>query len=193
MRATSTSPLALAASGSVPRISAAGPADAQELCERYGHRIYRFAAMVARGDVEAEDLAHDALIKAIRRLALYDPARGSVEAWLWRIVVSRARDAGRAARRTDVLLERLLVVGHRVPANDGSPEAVVLDRLRDEDLVSAVRRLPRRYRTVIALRYGADLTFPEIAESLGTTRMAVVKALDRALNRLRKDLEVLER
>ena len=66
MRAAPIPPLALTAAGTVPGISEAGPADAHELCERYAHRIYRFAAMVARGDVEAEDLAHDALIKAIR-------------------------------------------------------------------------------------------------------------------------------
>ena len=46
---------------------------------------------------------------------------------------------------------------------------------------------------MVALRYGADLTFPEIAALLGTTRMSVVKTVDRALHRLRKDLEVVDR
>jgi RNA polymerase sigma-70 factor (ECF subfamily) len=181
------------ASGGGVREAQPASLDAAEFCATHLDRVLRFAVMVSPPGTDPEDVAQEAMVTALAHLDRFDPARGSVDAWLWRIVVSRARDAGRAARRTDVLLERLLVVGHRVPANDGSPEAVVLDRLRDEDLVAAVRRLPRRYRTVIALRYGADLTFPQIAESLGTTRMAVVKALDRALNRLRKDLEVLER
>jgi len=76
MRSSPTPPLALPAVGALSCVADAGPADAQELCERYAHRIYRFAAMVARGDVEAEDLAHDALIKAIRRLDLYDSGAG---------------------------------------------------------------------------------------------------------------------
>jgi RNA polymerase sigma-70 factor (ECF subfamily) len=154
-------------------------------------RVLRFAVMVSPPGTDPEDVAQEAMVTALASLDRYDPARGSVDAWLWRIVVSRARDAGRAARRTQVLLDRFLVLAHRAPAE--TPEAVVLDRLRDQDLVAAVRRLPGRYRTVIALRYGAGLTFPEIAELLGTSRMAVVKALDRALNRLRKDLEVLDR
>jgi RNA polymerase sigma-70 factor (ECF subfamily) len=156
-------------------------------------RVFRFAVMVSPPGTDPEDIAQEAMVTALACLNRYDPARGSVDTWLWRIVVSRARDAGRAARRTQVLLERLLTLGHRAPAADSTPEAVVLDRLRDQDLVEAVRRLPSRYRTVIALKYGADLTFPEISNLLGTSRMAVVKTLDRALRRLRKDLEVPER
>jgi len=156
-------------------------------------RVLRFAILVSPPSTDPEDVAQEAMVTALARLDRYDPTRGSIDAWLWRIVVSRARDAGRAARRTEVLLERVRVLGHRAPAAVESPEALALGRLRDQDLVAAVRRLPRRYRTVIALRYGADLTFPEIADLLGATRMAVVKALDRALNRLRKDLEELER
>ena len=179
--------------------SAASPAGkdqasttADAFCAANLDRVLRFAILVSPRGADPEDVAQDAMVTALAQLDRYDPGRGTVDAWLWRIVVSRARDAGRAARRTEVLLGRLVVLGHRVPTSGGSAESVVLDRLRDDDLVAAVRRLPRHYRTVVALRYGADLTFPEIAALLGTTRMSVVKALDRALNRLRKDLEVLE-
>jgi RNA polymerase sigma factor (sigma-70 family) len=55
-----------------------------------------------------------------------------------------------------------------------------------------VRRLPRRYRVVIALRFGAGLTFPEVAEAMGTSRMAVQQAMRRALDRLRSDPEVYQ-
>ena len=135
MRATSTSPLALAAAGTAPRASDAGPANAEELCERYAHRIYRFAAMVARGDVEAEDLAHDALIKAIRGLALYDSTRGSVEAWLRRIVVNAARDAGLTARRRFALLSRLRSEAASAPVSAPAP------LVRDDQLMKAIRDL----------------------------------------------------
>jgi RNA polymerase sigma factor (sigma-70 family) len=163
-----------------------------EFSATYLDRVFGFAILVSPPGTDPEDIAQEAMVTALARLDHFDPARGSMDAWLWRIVVNRARDAGRAARRSELLLERLLALGHREPAADTSPEAVVLDRFRDQDLVAAVRRLPKRYRTVIALRYGGGRTFPEIAQLLGTTRMAVVKTLDRALNRLRKDLEVLE-
>ena len=41
---------------------------AEELCRQYAERVYRFAAMISRGETEAEDLAQDALERAIRSL-----------------------------------------------------------------------------------------------------------------------------
>jgi RNA polymerase sigma-70 factor, ECF subfamily len=60
--------------------------------------------------------------------------------------------------------------------------------LRDE-LRSAVRRLDPRDRELIALRFGGDLTAPQIAEALGMRTNAVEVALHRALRRLRVELE----
>jgi RNA polymerase sigma-70 factor (ECF subfamily) len=162
---------------------------AEALSATYLPRVLRFAMLVSPRGIDPEDVAQDAMVTALGRLDQFDPSRGSVDAWLWRIVVSRARDAGRVARRTELLLERILAPSDQGLTLEPSPESVVLERLRDQDLIAAVRRLPRRYRTVIALRFGAGLSSPEVAEMLQTTRMAVVKTMRRALDRLRKDLE----
>ena len=68
--------------------------DAAELCELYAPRVYRFAAMVSRGEVEADDLAQDALERAIRRLGTFDPARGTIDACLWRSLSARPLTPG---------------------------------------------------------------------------------------------------
>ena len=183
MRAIPTPSLALPAADTVPRISNVAPADAQELCERYAARIYRFAAMVARGEVEAEDLAHDALIKAIRRLAQYNSGRGSVEAWLWRIVVNTAHDAGLTARRRFELLSRLHSEAASAPVS--APAPVV----RDEQLMNAIRGLKPRDRAVVALRFGADLDYEGVGTALGISSAAAGVATRRALRRLRTILE----
>lgn len=183
MRAIPTRPLPLPTAGTVPQISDAAPADAEELCERYAGRIYRFAAMVARGDVEAEDLAHDSLIKAIRRLAQYDCTRGSVEAWLWRIVVNTARDAGLTARRRFELLSRLQSEAVSAPSSAPAPLA------RDDQLMTAIRHLKPRDRAVVALRFGADLDYEGVGAALGISTAAAGVATRRALHRLRTILE----
>jgi RNA polymerase sigma factor (sigma-70 family) len=89
------------------------------------------------------------------------------------------------------MVERL-VMHDRGALRGDSPETLALDQMRDRDLIEAVRRLPRRHRSLIALRYGAGLSAAEIAECMGTTRMAAAKALRRALDRLRADLTDLE-
>ncbi|MGH7777285.1 MAG: sigma-70 family RNA polymerase sigma factor, partial [Candidatus Dormibacterales bacterium] len=75
--------------------------------------------------------------------------------------------------------ERQQAVGATV-----SVEAIALDHLRDADLLAAVRRLPERPRTVIALRYGAQLGTTEIAQQMRMKPSAVSMALGRALARL---------
>lgn len=149
--------------------------------------VHRFAVMVSPRSRDPEDLAQDALLRVLERLDQFDPRRGPFEAWLWRVVLNTARDAGRAARRREFLLERL--AGHRATSDTAhGVEDAALQAIRDRDLLAAVQRLPRRYRTLIALRYGAGLTSSEAASVLGITRMSAAKASRRALDRLREDL-----
>ncbi|MGH2867923.1 MAG: RNA polymerase sigma factor [Solirubrobacteraceae bacterium] len=157
------------------------------LTATYLARVHRFAVMVSPRGTDPEDLAQQAMLKAIEHAGHFDARRGGLDAWLWRIVVNVARDAGRAARRREFLLER--VVGRIREASPAvSTEQIALERLRDAELIDAVRRLPPRYRTVIALRYGGGLTSQDAAELMDTTRVAVAKTTRRALDMLRSDL-----
>ena len=156
------------------------------IVDTYLPRIHRFAVMVSPPQADPDDLTQEACVRALERARQYDASRGTLDAWLWRIVVNLARDAGRASRRSDLLAARLVQRDSIAPLT--SPETVALNHIRDDALVAAVRRLPRRHRTVVAMRYGAGLTTVEIAECLGTTRMATAKTLRRALDRLRTDL-----
>jgi RNA polymerase sigma-70 factor, ECF subfamily len=161
----------------------------ESLAASYLTRVHRFAVMVTPRGVDPEDIAQAALLKVIERADQFDANRGTLETWLWRIVVNVAHDAGRLAKRTDHLLERLAVYR---PNPEPSADILALDRIRDRDLVAAVRALPRRHRMFIAFRYGAGLRSDEIAQLLGTTRMAVVKGTRRALDQLRAELATKE-
>jgi DNA-directed RNA polymerase specialized sigma24 family protein len=44
------------------------PVTADRFCERYAPAVCRFAAMVARSPLEAEDIAQEALLRAVRGL-----------------------------------------------------------------------------------------------------------------------------
>jgi RNA polymerase sigma-70 factor (ECF subfamily) len=167
---------------------APGPLTPERLAEEYTHLVYRFGAMVCRDRHEAEDLAQDALLRAMRALAQFDPARGSVEAWLWRIVVNLARDSGRSAGRWALAWDRLTAWAPADPYAE-AVESLVMRRLRDEELLEAVRSLPRRHRTLIGLRFGAGLSYAEIGAQFGQHEAAVKQATYRALAHLRKLLE----
>ena len=159
---------------------------ADELVTRYWARTHRFAAMVTRNDEDAADVAQEAMERVLRNLHRYSPAKGSFESWLWRIVVNTARDAGRASTRRVALIDRLARFHRTAPAQDA--ESLALDRISDAELLRAVRELKPRPRTLIALRFGAQMSFAEIAGQTGTTEAAALMATKRALASLRQVL-----
>jgi RNA polymerase sigma-70 factor (ECF subfamily) len=165
-----------------------GPLTPERLAEAYAPLVYRFSAMVCRDRSQSEDLAQDALLRAMRALAQFDPSKGTVDAWLWRIVVNLARDSGRAAGRWALAWERLTARGMGEPWAE-PVESLVLHRLRNEELLEAVRALPRRHRTLVGLRFGAGLSYAEIGQHFGQSPEAVKQATYRALANLRRHLE----
>jgi RNA polymerase sigma-70 factor (ECF subfamily) len=151
----------------------------EDFCQRYAAQVSRFAAFVAQPS-EAEDIAQDALIKALRNLERFDAKRGSMEAWLWRIVVNTARDAQRRAWMRAALPDRL-GSGHV----QISVEDVAIERVSAAELLGTVRRLPARDRELIALRFGADLDTAAVGDAVGLSAESARRAIGRALERLR--------
>jgi RNA polymerase sigma-70 factor (ECF subfamily) len=168
---------------SVDNPASAHALTAETLCQTYAGRVYKFAQLISTDSGNAEDLAQDALERAIRGLKNFDPGKGEVESWLWRIVVNAGRDAGRIAGRQRLVFELL--------ADRWSPDETIIDlgdRLRTEDVLEAVRKLSPRHRAVVALRFGADLSYRHIGKSLGISEAAALMATRRALANLRTRL-----
>lgn len=167
----------------VPITPSVTPQDS--LIERYWDRAYRFAVFITGDTEEASDVAQEALARALAKVSRYDPDRGSFESWLWRIVLNVARDSRRAASRRQRRWERVRRF-HWEPALE--VEDLALQRLDDRAVLAAVRRLPDRWRAVIALRFGAELTYREIGDQLGISEAAALMATRRALAALKRDL-----
>ena len=171
------------AANRMERGSMDSPLTVETLCNVYAARVFKFAQLVSRDSAAAEDLAQDALERAIRGLPTFDPSKGQVEGWLWRIVVNAGRDAGRVARRQRRLFELLV---DRWPLDDRTQD--VMDAIPSDRLLQAVRALSARYRAVVALRYGADLSYRDVGRSLGISENAALMTTRRALGILRRSL-----
>src|SRR5437588_1659937 len=96
---------------------------------RYG-KFLRVAVAILRDERLAEEAVHDAFVRALRHRSSFDE-RGSLEAWLWRIVVNEARrrrSRERAAPLSSLTLPESVAVpattnGHR---DSGVVEALVV-------------------------------------------------------------------
>jgi RNA polymerase sigma-70 factor, ECF subfamily len=159
----------------VPRVLAGDEFAAGELFRRHWPGTWRTALAVTASTALAEEAAQDAWIRAIAALARFDATRPFAP-WLRRIVVNCALDAARRDR-----------------ANHRSPVSLAIaapDDVSDDELVDAVLRLPLERRAVVALRFWADLSVPEIAEALELPDGTARSRLARALADLRAMLEV---
>jgi len=159
----------------------------EDVIDQYWERAYRFASMITRNDQDSADVAHEAILVVLKRLDSYDPARGPFEPWLWRIVLNVARDAGRASLRRHSLFDRL--AGEQSTSTASDVELIAIRRLSDRELLGAVRGLKPYPRTLIALRFGAQLSYVEIGVQVGVTEAAAKMATHRALTKLRNHLQ----
>ena len=143
--------------------------DDLELLYREHLAEFRRVATAIAGNI---DLGHDAVQEAFAhavRSRRSFRGRGTLEAWVWRIVVNAARDARRRARPG--------TSSTVFPATDRAALDVPLDGLTD------------RQREIVFLHYFADLSYEEIASALGIRPGTVGATLAAARRTLRLALE----
>src|SRR5919198_3602666 len=141
--------------------------------------LFSFLAYRTGDRALAEDLLADAFERALRSRARYDRKRGSAKTWLYAIARNLLRDHARGVAAETRAVERV-----RVPV---SPDPLAGVEARDE-LGRALAVLSGEEREAIALRFGAELTVPEIATVLGEPLTTVEGRVYRALRKLRAEL-----
>ena len=131
------------------------------------------ASAIVRDAGEGRDVVQDAFATALRRRGGFR-GDGSLEAWLWQIVVNTARS--RSRKRVPVPTDRAVDAHGEVdgPATD----------VRD-----ALASLPERQRLVLFLRYYADLDYATIATAIEVAPGTVGATVHAALAALRRRLE----
>lgn len=148
----------------------------------YGFFTYRGASRA-----DAEDLTQVTFERALRAWGRFDERKGTLAGWLLTIarnalVDHRRRDRSRPSRS----LSGDEVSEAELPTTPGPAE---LSAGLEPELASALDELSQRDREVLALRFGADLRGPEIAEMLDLSLSNVQQILSRALRKLRATLE----
>jgi RNA polymerase sigma-70 factor (sigma-E family) len=144
--------------------------------------LVRLAALLLRDVAEAEDVVQDAFVAMHGKWArLRDPDKGL--AYLRQTVVNKSKS---------VLRHRSVVGRHQpdpVRDADSAERGAVLAETSSE-VMGALRRLPRRQREVLVLRYYLDLSEAQIAHTLGVSRGAVKSHAARGMTALRLSLEL---
>jgi RNA polymerase sigma-70 factor (ECF subfamily) len=138
----------------------------------YRTRYVRFrngVAPVAGSYEAARDAVQEGFARALRSSRQYS-GRGSLEGWVWRIVLRTALEQRKPHERQEVSLDEI--------------DATLVDPERDLTLSAAVRTLPPRRRLIVFLRYFADLPYQAIAEALDVDAGTVAATLAQARQEL---------
>jgi RNA polymerase sigma factor (sigma-70 family) len=139
---------------------------------RADFRQFERVARAVTGDREsALEAVQEGFADALRHAGQWT-GRGSLEGWVWRCVVNRARKA-RPRRSVDLLVDEV--------GGSGDHE--------DADLRVRLAALPERQRLVVFLRYFAELEYREIAAALEIETGTVSATLHAAHANLRTGYE----
>jgi RNA polymerase sigma-70 factor, ECF subfamily len=142
---------------------------------------YRLAVGMLRSESEAEDAVQESVFKAWRNFGRFR-RDAELRPWLFTIVANECRRQ-RRSRWWGVLKQPGPIEGNAGGTAQVDPGIA--------DLRLAVYRLPHDQRLVVVLRYYLDLSFDEVAQTLGISTKAAKSRTYRALERLRLSPEVL--
>ena len=164
-----------------------------ELIRPYERSIYVMALSYMKNEADAEDVAQEAIVRALRKLSSFR-AESKFSTWLISITINEART--RLRRQVLVRMESL----DQLPDEDKglSPamlrdwreipsEAIERDEVR-KLIQQAVDQLPDIYREVFLLRDVEQLSINEAAEALTISIPSVKVRLHRAHLMLQKQL-----
>ena len=167
------------------------------LVELYQDALFSYALRLLQDRFDAQEVAQDALLRAIRALtARYDEERCrdlDLRPWLFRITRNLAYNWRRARRYSaEVPLTE---------ANDGPGQSFrsqraaerTLDDLEQQaSMQMALDRLSPGVRDLILLRFMEEMSYSEIAAVVNSSESSVRGKVFRALRKLRKALEKME-
>ena len=153
---------------------ASGPPSFDERFDALASLSYQVAYRMVGSREDARDIAQEALARAYAR---WPKVRDQAGGWVARVT-------------TNLALDQLRRRGRRAPATIEPTTDTAGVAAQRTDLVAALRRLPRRQRDVVVLRYLADLPESEVAATLGCSVGTVKQHAHRGLAALRASLDL---
>lgn len=170
----------------LPHLSGATELDSEVLERLYRVHAdeFRRRARAMLGD--ADDVVEQVFLRAWERRSRFDSARGSIEAWLFRIFHNEILNSYRSSR-----------FKNRSPRIDETdiqddiavdPEKVVIEAEQRDAVRAALSKLPASLREVLTLQYFEGSDPEQIAQALGITVRTTYDRLLRARQFLRAAL-----
>ena len=134
----------------------------EQLLNRYKNRIFSFACRMVKNSEDAEDIAHEAFVKAFRSLSSYNSDYLFIT-WLFKITHNKCLDFLRSKKPNFISLDDDDVYFEPEHPSD-SPENALDLKIEYEQAENLLMSLPLLYREALLLQYREDMTCKQISE-----------------------------
>ena len=169
------------------------PASFESLMHKYYKRLFNFIYRFVGSREAAEDLTQEVFLKVYKAVGGYQP-QSKFQTWIYTIARNLSLNELRRAGRKNVSLDE------PVSLKDGEGQRQVSDEsaenpaesIAQEDtrrmVQEAIASLPETQRTAVILRRYDNMSYEEIAKTMGTSVEAVKSLLNRAKENLKDRL-----
>ncbi|WIV13822.1 sigma-70 family RNA polymerase sigma factor [Proteiniborus sp. MB09-C3] len=156
---------------------------AQLLHESYT-AVYRYLLKLTLNEYEAQDIAQDAMVKAIEKINIYNYEKSSFSTWMITIAKNLFIDRVRKQKLFDkYAIENLHIEQHSTPLEDF---------LEKDEIISFLSKLSPKLRAPIVLKYGFDFSYEEIAKYLKIPIGTVKSRISNGIKAMRKEMGFYE-
>jgi RNA polymerase sigma factor (sigma-70 family) len=158
------------------------PGDFERLWEAHAQPLFGFIAYRCGDRGLAEEFVAETFARAYSSRMKFDSRKASEKTWLYSIALNLVRDHGRRSVTRDRALGRV-AVGVGLAEDDTIARAEQRMTLNE-----AIASLADVEREAVALRFGADLSAPEISKLIDEPLTTVEGRIYRALRKLRETM-----
>ncbi len=141
--------------------------------------MFKNAYLITGSREEAEDVLQEVFVSVWRARQTFNPQKGKLTTWLHKITVNKCLERRRRKKVAQVSLE-----GLDLPMTQVSDD-VLVSRQEYDRLIEAMYSLDTKHRAVLVLRYFNDLSYEEIAQTVGIPLGTVKSRMNQALKLLR--------
>ncbi|CAN7287578.1 sigma-70 family RNA polymerase sigma factor [Rossellomorea sp. LjRoot5] len=158
----------------------------EAIMDEYGERLTKLAYNYVKDWSLAEDIVQDVFVTCFRHYEEIDEIT-SYKAWIYRLVINRAKDVLKSSAFKRVVMNSNLY--SLFTSKEPLPEMSLVKRSEEEILSRSVLDLPIKYREVIILYYYEECSISEMVNVLGVNANTIKTRLNRGRNKLKNRME----
>jgi len=171
----------------------------EDLVAHFERPVYALCFRLLGDAEEARDAAQDTFLKVYRGLSGFRGQAG-LKTWIYRIAINQAmnqRRWWRRRRREETISlditrgESETSLGNLLPGRAISPESQAISSEREQYIMRELSQIKHEYRIALMLREIEELSYEEIAETLGISIGTVKSRIARGREELRRRVKDL--